>query len=64
MPVGVGEAPVQLRREGPQLGVGAAGLTWPVGPLGTEPAGEGFGAAWAAGQMWEAHNTGGELVPA
>ena len=32
--MGVGEAPVQLRREGPQLGVGAAGLTWPVGPLG------------------------------
>lgn len=43
--LGVGEAPLQLRRQGPQLRGGVASLTWPVGPLGVEPAGEGFGAA-------------------
>ena len=43
--MGVGEAPLQLWRQGPLLRGVAASLTWPVGPLGVEPAGEGFGAA-------------------
>lgn len=31
--------------QAPQLGGGVASLAWPVGPLGTEPAGKGVGAA-------------------